>query len=438
MWLFLIDAPGTFTVQAMSGAERRAGATLCERVRRVVLCVLVLLGTAGSVNAQISDSDPSATARVHLGSFAFTPAVVFSTGYDTNPYREAGGTSTYETYAVPQIAGWVSGLANRLSFWGATEIVRFSNLVGATNWQVGGRYERAGPSIVPYVNYNLRNTNANPTGFEVGHKSMRIEGDFVAGTDVRSGRFAFGGSFRSTNTNWAADAIYQGSDLREKLNRRSNALRAGLGFSVTPLTSLEFAAEATTDRFVYSPQRDGDGFALLPGLTLASPAAIQGSIWIGYRHFHPLSSAAEDFSGVVGIGTLVYARPSGGALALNYRRDLQFSYDESLAYYIQNNLNLTGILPLSTRWKLQGFVGTTTLNYEPAGSGLTGPLQRVNEFSGAVGFNVNSVTVVGVTAEWANAIGPQGWTELRVVAFLTYGSANGAYQRLDRPIPFSR
>jgi len=400
----------------------------------MLLCSSAALGAEG----QTPEPDPSATARVHLGWLAFTPAVVCSGGYDSNPYREVGASPTVEIYAIPQFKGWIGGESNRGAFWGAAEIVRFSDRVGATNWQVGGNFERAGPTIKPYVHYNFKNTNANPTGFEVGHKSMRIEADAVAGADVRTGGLTFRGSFESVNTNWAADAIYQSSSLRETLNRRTNALRAGLGVSVTPLTSIEFAAEATTDRFVYSPERDGDGKLILGGVTLAPQAVIRGNAWVGYRYFSSPTSGAANFSGAVGFGTLVYERSSGGSLALFFQRDLEFSYDKSLAYFLSNAINLTGVVPLSTRWQLQGFAATTSFDYRDAGSGLEGPLQRVNEFGGALGFKVGEATVIGLQAQWANALGSEAWKEVRIVAFLTYGSADGSYQRLDRPIPFSR
>jgi hypothetical protein len=409
------------------------------RWRRLSLCLIACATVARVAGAQTFEPDPSAADRVHLGNFSFTPAIVFSTGYDTNPYREPGRGPAYETYATPQVSGWLNGAGtNRVAVWGAAEIVRFSNLVPATNWQVGTRAERVGATFQPYFRYNLRNTNANPTGFEVGYKSMRIEGDFLGGADFHFGGFSVAGSVRSTNTNWAADAIYQGSNLRESLNRRSNAARGGVGYSLTPLTSLDFAVEATTDRFVYSPLRDGNGALFLGGLTLSNPAVIQGSAWVGYRVFHSPTDGAADFSGPVGSATLVYARPSGGFLSLRAQRDLQFSYDTSLAYYISTNVNLTGVIVLGDRLKLQGVVATSKLDYRPAGSDQPGPLDRVNELNGAIGFIVGQVTVVGITAEWANAIGAQGWQAFRIVGFVTYGLANGAYQRLDRPIPFSR
>lgn len=405
---------------------------------RGVLCVCLLLSVADRVDAQDPDPDPSVTARVRVGPVAFTPAVVLSGGYDTNPYREPGRGKTLELYALPQIEGWHRGNAVRANFWAAGEFVTFSEMVGARNWQVGGRLDRAPASFRPYLRYNLRNTNANPTGFEVGHKSLRIEGDLDVGATVRSGRFSFAGSAHSTRTNWAADAMYLGSSLREKLNRRSNAVRAGVGFSVTPLTAVEFAAERTTDRFTYSPVRDGNGSVFWWGVTFASPAVIQGNAYVGYRRFHSLEAGEADFDGAVATVTIVHVRPAGGFVALRYDRDIQFSYDTSLAYYLSNAFSLTGVVPLTTTWRLQGYAASTTLDYRPAGSPVRGPVYHVLEFGGVVGFRLGEATVVGVTAERAHAKGLQGWNEFRLTCFLTYGSADGRYQRLDRPIPFSR
>ncbi len=417
--------------------------TLRLNVRRVaaarwLLCGIALVGAAGAASAQTPEPDPTETARIRLGSFAFNPAIVASGGYDTNPYLERARESTFELYALPQIEGWFRRPGVQASFWGAAELVTFSNMAGARNWQVGGQIERLSVSFKPYVNYSIRNTNANPTGFEVGHKSLRIEGDLTAGIIGHFGRFAVSGSFRTNGTNWDADAMYLGSSLREKLNRRSTALRAGVGYSLTPLTSLEFVLERTTDRFKYSPIRDGDGTAFLWGMTFAAPAVIQGNAWLGYRRFHTLAVGGATFSGLIGTVTLVHPRPSGGTVAFRYSRDIQFSYDTSLAYYLSKVYELVATVPLAATWRVQAYAGLNGLDYGPAGSNLEGPLHRVIEYGGAVGYTVGQTAIVGVSANRGLARGVEGWRQLRVTIFLTYGSPNGHYQRLDRPIPFAR
>jgi len=413
--------------------------TLAEarsRSARSLVSLLLALGVAAAVDAQIPEPDLSANARVHLGPVAMTPGIVCSAGYDTNPYGDPVPVETYEFYATPQVEGWIGRAANRASFWGAVELIAFTDLVGARNWQAGGEYRRVGSRIRPFVRYNAKHTNANPTGYEVGRKSMRIEGDFFGGVLVTPGaRFTLGGSFRSTVTRWDADAIYQGSDLRQSLNRRSNAVRGSVGFPVTPLTSLEFGAEATTDRFVYSPERDGNGARVDVGIALASPAVIRGSAVLGYRHFHSLTSSAGDFDGFVGHATLGYARGSGGYLGGVFVRDMDFSYDESLSYYVSTSFEVTAMQTLSTRWRLQGFATVAWLDYR-ASTNAQGNDQRAAGVGGAVGYNLRPRTVIGASIDWTNVVGSRAWNGLRTVAFLTYGSDN--FQRLDRPVPFSR
>jgi hypothetical protein len=150
------------------------------------------------------------------------------------------------------------------------------------------------------------------------------------------------------------------------------------------LTSLEFAAEATTERFVYSPERDGDGARVEVGIALASPAVIQGSAALGYRRFRALASSAGDFDGFVGRATFGYARPSGGFLGAVFVRDMDFSYDASLSYYVSTTVEVTAIQLLSTRWKLQGFATVAWLDYRDTSVAAQGNDQRAAGV-GAVG-----------------------------------------------------
>jgi hypothetical protein len=381
--------------------------------------------------------DPTATAQVRLGRFAFNPGMVFSTGYDSDPYREPGGTATSETYVIPQIEGWLRGGRAQVDVWGAVEIVSFSKLVGFQNWQAGGRLWWFGTWLRPRVSYNQRNTNAGVTGYEVGHTSMRREGDLQAAVDAGlGGRFGLSGSVRSTRTNWNADAIYRGSDLHETLNRRTYGANGALRFSVTPLTSLQFGVTRVADRFVYSPVRDADQTLVLGGLEMASPAIVQGSVSLGYRWITSPIQPQLAASALAGSGMLRYGRPSGLFLSAYFSRDLEYSYDPSLAYYFSNMIGVTAILPLSIRWRLQGFWETSHISYPRAADGTTVPLYRVTEYGGAGGVRILGRGMVGLTVDHAQAFGSEGWSELRVVAFFTYGS--GTFQRLDRPIPFSR
>src|SRR5688500_6021389 len=74
---------------------------------RLLIAIGVLWGLALPIPLLAQDdADPSADAQYRLGALAFSPALVFSSGYDTNVYREPIGFADLENFAVPQIEAW--------------------------------------------------------------------------------------------------------------------------------------------------------------------------------------------------------------------------------------------------------------------------------------------------------------------------------------------
>jgi hypothetical protein len=89
------------------------------------------------------------------------------------------------------------------------------------------------------------------------------------------------------------------------------------------------------------------------------------------------------------------------------------------------------------RWDLAGFGGRHGLDYRPAGTTASiGRVDVVTEYGGAAAYRVGNWMRVGATVEESSKTGPDGYSSLRIVGFLTYGS--GRFQRLDRPTPFER
>jgi hypothetical protein len=398
---------------------------------RLFLFAMVLAAVSADASAQSAGSLGEGKA----GLFTFYPGLVFSSGHDTNPYREAGAEADIETYMIPQVTGWFTPGRLRTNFYGAIEVITFANRVGARNHQFGVRNEWQGTRLVPYVDFNSRHTNANPTGFEVGRKSMRIEHALQTGLRTRlGGRVSLAGFYHRTRTNWDADAIYQTSSLREKLNRTDVSAGGRLEMALTPLTTVRFTGERSTNTFEFSPGRDGSGTSMAGGITMTGPAAITGSADVGYRTF---TSASHDvkFRGLFSSMALSRTFPSDTVVMVGFSRDMQFSYDLSLAYFVSRSVQLTVIQPLNSSLAIQGFAARHSLMYDKAAPGAV-PINAVTEAGFAVGQRLGRVLRVGVQTEWASATGGQAWDALRVVAFLTWGI--GGFQRLDRPIPFAR
>jgi hypothetical protein len=422
------------TLTRHTGAQWRPGAELT--VSRLTRAIATTIAVGLSVAVQAQTADPSATAEHRLGPLAFNPGFVFSSGYDTNAYRVADSEPDFETYAIPQLEGWLNLGRMRSNVFGAIELVRFASGVGVIrNHQYGARNQWQGGRLQPYVDVASRHTNANPVGFEVGRKSMRNETDLRTGLRTALGSRVFASAYsRFTKTDWDADAIYQTSSLREKLNRTDKVTGVAFEMVITPLTVVSVTGDANTSEFVFSPIRNGSGYRIAAGTTIRGPAAINGSAEIGFRSFESQTTDL-DFRGLVANALLVRPFPNGRLLAVRYGRDIQFSYEPSLQYFVAQSVELSAIQPLGEKFSIQGFIGSHNLTYIVDAPEAI-PVDNVFEYGLAVGHRLARAIRIGVSAESARAAGSQPWTELRITAFLTYGF--GGFQRLDRPIPFQR
>jgi hypothetical protein len=404
---------------------------------RPIALAVCLLALAGAASAQ--DTVRPETAERRLGPISFNPGLVFSSGYDTNPWREAqkdAVVDVVESNVAPQVTGFLNVGRVRSDLFGAVEFVKAGTATKLDrNYQFGASTIVQGGRVQPFLDLRSRHTNANPTGFEVGRKSMRIENDARMGASFKvSSAVNLSAFYRDTQTNWDADALYQTSSLREKLNRTDTAYGGGADIALTPLTSVRASAEQTASEFVYSPLRNGRGSRLSAGLSFSGPAAITGNVDVGVRTFTSTSSGVS-FKGPFSNVGLSHQFPTSTVTSFRYSRDLQFSYDTSLAYFVSESIEGTLLQAIGDNYAVQMFVGRSRLLYNP-NSFADAPLNAVWEVNVAIGRPVSRLGRVGVLLERARADGRDPWNATRVGMFLTYGA--GPFQRMDRPIPFQR
>jgi hypothetical protein len=409
--------------------------------RRMIVaaaCLLCWCLSPAVLSAQSEyEFDPTVDAHYRQGAIAYTPAIVFSAGYDTNVYREAVGFADTEIFAVPQIEAWWTQPGFVVTTKAAVEAVSFQNHEGAVNHQLGARIDRSSGMIAPYFGWNHRQTNAGPTGFEVGYKSLRKENSFNGGARMFiNPRAKIAGYGSLVQTRWDADARYQTSSLRENLNR--DTLGAGVGFSyaVTPLTGVGVSVDAFRDQFLYSPVRDGDTLRIGPTVDFAPKAFIFGNATFGLQSFKSKTVEAADLKSRFFNVNLGYGVPEGTLIRVILDQQFQYSYDTTLSHYLITSVAATAARRVAERWDLAGFVGRYVLNYRADLPGPTHPSTITKEFGGAAAYRVGRWTRIGVTAERGLKTGADEYDAVRVVGFMTYGS--GRFQRLDRPIPFER
>ena len=91
------------------------------------------------------------------------------------------------------------------------------------------------------------------------------------------------------------DQYFDGRNLSRALNRDMTSGAVSLREALTPLTTFVVKTEYQEDRFEFSPLKDANGLAILPGFELDPAALISGKVFVGYRHFDALDPAVPDY-----------------------------------------------------------------------------------------------------------------------------------------------
>src|SRR4029453_18366514 len=113
--------------------------------------------------------------------------------------------------------------------------------------------------------------------------------------------------------------------------------------------------EAKNDRFRFSPIRDGQSVRIAPVLEFSGRKLLFGTVLAGYERFRSPASGAADFNGVFAHTNIGYEFAEGTMAKLYVSRDLQYSYDPALAYYVATGIASTFTKRSARRWDSAAF-----------------------------------------------------------------------------------
>ena len=107
------------------------------------------------------------------------------------------------------------------------------------------------------------------------------------------------------------------------------------------------------ERFTGAPERDNDGFRILPGVEFGQHALITGKAQVGYRKLNTIAAGMPDFSGLVAAGELAYALRGATRFTVGVSRDVLFSYSTTEPFYIQTGYTASVTQQVSGPWDVQ-------------------------------------------------------------------------------------
>jgi len=139
------------------------------------------------------------------------------------------------------------------------------------------------------------------------------------------------GSSAFTNTRYA-NAIEDGVDLSQSLNKDRAEYQAGFKTDLTPLLSVQLYGSYTDDEFKYEPLRNTTSSAANATFRIAADAVVTGMITVGYKDQQPVDPLANEFRGFTGNAAIVYPLLEYGRFFVTANRGTEYSFDAREAY----------------------------------------------------------------------------------------------------------
>ena len=208
------------------------------------------------------------------------------------------------------------------------------------------------------------------------------------------GKTALGVHLRRANVEYEANALYLGSDLARLLNSTSRGEGLTFRYALTPLTTLVVDGQRYRDRFEFSPERDSEGFEVMPAIELKPLAVVSGRASVGFRRRTFLNQEIQEFNGTVARVDLRYTLRGRTRFGVEMQRDLEYSYRAEQSQYVLAALAGSVSHRLSNAWEVEGRAGRSRLTYRHTAVRV-GETETVFNYAVDIGYRLRS-TRLGV------------------------------------------
>jgi putative beta-barrel porin BBP2 len=399
-------------------------------LRRCFTLVALLSVGASPSGAQTEDAADSA--RVRWGALAFTPSLALTNvGIDSNVFNEAENPKSDFTATIsPQVDLWLRMGRARLSGGSRVETVFFRQYSGQSSLNTvnTGRLDFHLNRFRPYVAGSFLRLTERP-GVEIDVRAERQQTEVELGMLVRLTPKLWGTvSERHVTTAYERDAFFGGRGLQQSLNRSAGIRRAGVEYDVTPLTRMTIHVDQELTDFEFSPERDGKGFRLTPGLEFKPHALVSGRLRVGVLRYTPSDPGVAAFTGPTASVDLRYLGASDTEVVGSVDRDLFYSIDTQ-RYYVQTGVNLGVTRHVTARWSVTTGASSIWLAYSPASFGPDASLSprpdQVLSASVGLGYRVGNAARTGFAVAYSHRTSDRAWEQydtLRFFGTLTYGA----------------
>ena len=140
-------------------------------------------------------------------------------------------------------------------------------------------------------------------------------------------------------------------NLSETMSRDSSTYQLGMKTDLTPLLSMQLYGSYHEDRFPFEPIRNGEAKLATAAFNIAADAVVSGIITVSYRDATFTDPGLKPQRGMVGSAAIVYPFLEVGRLGLTASRSVEYSFDVSEGYYVEQSISLSPIrTACSAKW----------------------------------------------------------------------------------------
>lgn len=316
--------------------------------------------------AAAQDLGSEESARFRFGPLRITPSIALTNvGVDDNVFNESENPRRDTTAALgPASDFWLHLGRSRVLGRASAQYLYFAKYDHERAWntQSNVRWEVPLARTTPFVTGTYADTKQR-AGYEIDTRARAIDQGGGFGADTRlSGKTTMIVAVRRTTLSYDDDSEFRGESLATALDRRSDEGQVSLRFRVTPLTTFVVGANAVSDRFTRDALRNADSIQILPGFEF-KPALISGTVFVGYRHFHPLDPLIPNHDGVVASVNAGYVWRYATRIEGRWDRNVAYSYDNKRPYYGLNDVGLSVTRRFTRSWEAAVRGARQTLDY---------------------------------------------------------------------------
>ena len=251
----------------------------------------------------------------------------------------------------------------------------------------------------PFFNVSLADTSSRPSP-EIDTRAHRRPRTLAAGATVKLGtRTHAGAKVAAGQERYEEDQFFRGQNLAETLNSDSRTVEGSFGIELSPLTTFSIIGGRDEVTFERQPLRNSTSVRVYPTLTFNPAGVINGTASIGYKTFEGDDPSLPDYRGLAMHGSVSVLLGQRFRVESRFTRDVQYSYEEALPYYVLTGVRATLATQLTNLLDVRVTGGHEGMRYRAYDGGVSPGTDRQRVVGGGIGVRIGDRKRVVIQAE---------------------------------------